>query len=356
MKPAAARQLGARLCRWFDDHARALPWRQDPSPYRVWVSEVMLQQTQVATVVPYFMRFIGRFPNVRALAAADEHDVLALWSGLGYYRRARMLHRAAREMVTVHGGAIPDNREALMKLPGIGRYTAGAILSIAFNKPEPVVDGNVERVFSRITRERRAIKSKDAREAAWQWAQSLVRAASKPRALNQALMELGATVCTPQNPRCDGCPVKAWCEARKHGEQSTLPRSRKRAALKTRRYVAWLARDRQGRVLLVKRGPGEESLLPDGLWELPHRSGEVNLRASAVPHVIRQTIMNWKVELEVHAGKPPRSIQGEGRWFSKAELAALPMASITRKALRAAAGQDAPQPQHPAATRRLRGA
>ena len=332
-----ATRLSRLLEDWFAKHARDLPWRRVPSPYRVWVSEIMLQQTQVATVIPYFEHFIARFPDVQSLAAATEHDVLALWSGLGYYRRARMLHAAARE-VAAGGGELPIERKTLLALPGIGPYTAGAILSIAFNQPEPIVDGNVERVFARITSERRAIKSKAAGEAAWRWAESLVKAGAKPRALNQALMELGATVCTPQNPRCDACPISGLCEARKHGEQSKLPRAAKRAPLKTRRYIAWLARDKRGRVLLVRRGPGQESLLPDGLWELPHQSyGHTQTELSPL-RVVRQTIMNWKVELEVHAGKPPVSNRCESRWFSEFELPSLPMASITRKALIRPAG------------------
>ncbi|CAG0933273.1 Adenine DNA glycosylase [Planctomycetaceae bacterium] len=337
MKPSGANTFAARLCAWFEQHARDLPWRREPTPYRVWVSEIMLQQTQVATVVPYFERFIARFPDVQTLATASEQDVLAQWSGLGYYRRARMLHASAREIVANHGGEIPGERKALLALPGIGRYTAGAILSIAFNKPEPIVDGNVARVFARITREKHTIKGKEAQAAAWRWADSLVGTSHQPRVFNQALMELGATVCTPQNPRCIACPVSGGCEARQHGEQTKLPRAAKRAPLKIRRYIAWLAHDKRGRVLLVKRGPGEESLLPDGLWELPHKEVTGDTPRTAHP-VVRQTIMNWRVELEVHTGKPPERSRCESRWFSEFDLPSLPMASITRKALIRSAG------------------
>lgn len=290
----------------------------------------MLQQTQVATVIPYFERFIARFPNVRASAAADEQDVLALWSGLGYYRRARMLHAAAREIVAKHGGEFPSEREAVLALPGIGRYTAGAILSIAFNKSEPIVDGNVARVFSRITRETRTIKGGPAQTRAWAWAKALVQSGSaKPRDLNQALMELGATICTRHDPRCDVCPVSRHCKAKVRGDAASFPRATKRAASKVMRYVAWLARDKQGRVLLVRRNATHDSLLPVGLWELPHAASDEDLEVT-----LRHTIMNWRIELCVRAGLPPM-IQGDRRWFETTELENLPMASITKKVLTA---------------------
>jgi A/G-specific adenine glycosylase len=348
MKTAATSSLAKKLEAWFDRNARDLPWRRSPSPYRVWISEIMLQQTQVATVVPYFERFIARFPHVKSLADADEQDVLALWSGLGYYRRARMLHAVAREIVSKHAGEFPSEREAVLALPGIGPYTAGAILSIAFNQPEPIVDGNVARVFARITREMRQIKSKHAQAAAWAWARALVRTkGAKPRALNQALMELGATVCTPAAPQCDACPVSRFCAAKELGDAAKFPRVTKKPPPRLRRYIAWLAQDKQGRVLLVKRGLGENSLLPDGLWELP-QSGWVlqPTRAAAASrplHVVRQTIMNWKVELEVRAAKHVSTPRGaDARWFELNELSSLPLASITRKALALIAGAKTP--------------
>ena len=372
MKPAGAKQFAARLCAWFETSARDLPWRRDPSPYRVWVSEIMLQQTQVATVIPYFERFIARFPDVQSLAAASEHDVLALWSGLGYYRRARMLHEAARE-VAASGGELPLEREALLVLPGIGRYTAGAILSIAFNQPEPIVDGNVERVFARLTRYRKDIKSATGQNAVWQWAHTVVREAAeagvKPRVFNQALMELGATLCGPSETICVQCPVRKECEARKHGDQRELPKLPKREQASEVSYCALAALNSKGHVLLVRRNGG--SLLPDGLWELPHITdavGSVAARMSiGLRHVqpagqVTQTITKFRLTVNLQTGtwtgfgsdwgsdyriqampriKPARAIGGkarilEGGWFKPSELNGLPIASITRKLLRLA--------------------
>ena len=329
--------MASKLALWFSHNARDLPWRRKPTPYRVWISEIMLQQTQVATVIPYFERFIARFPDVRSLAAATEHDVLALWSGLGYYRRARMLHAAAKEIVDRHAGEFPSGREAVLALPGIGRYTAGAILSIAFNRPQPIVDGNVARVYARVAREKRLIKSKRAQTAAWAWAEALVQSRRvQPRVLNQALMELGATVCTPQNPRCEVCPLARQCAARNHGDAAELPRTEKRPGLKSVRYNAWLGRDRRGRVLLVRRSQKLQSLLPIGLWELPV-SGSSTRRpvagASKPLRVVRQAIMSSNVELAIYEGRAPIHASCELGWFSERQWDALPMASITRKAL-----------------------
>ncbi|KAA0213171.1 A/G-specific adenine glycosylase [bacterium] len=325
------------LARWFQGVGRDLPWRRRPTPYAVWISEIMLQQTQVATVVPYFERFMERFPDVHSLARAREDDVLALWSGLGYYRRARMLHAAARAIAEAHGGQIPPSRQALLELPGVARYTAGAILSIAFNEPEPVVDGNVERVFARLSARSGDIKSRPAQRAVWAFAEAAVREAAAqgvaPSVFNQALMELGATVCIPGKPRCAPCPLASQCRALKLGRQESLPRPAVRAKAGLRRYRAWLMKDRRGRLLLVRRKGGGASLLPAGLWELPHEPADAKPGGAALA-VVCQAIMNWKVELEVRAG-PRRAVKG-GRWFESGALAALPMASLTRKALKAA--------------------
>lgn len=367
-----AKRVARLLEAWFAKHARELPWRRDPSPYRVWVSEIMLQQTQVATVIPYFERFIARFPDVQSLAAATEHDVLALWSGLGYYRRARMLHSAARE-VAASGGELPRERNTLLALPGIGPYTAGAILSIAFNQAEPIVDGNVERVFARLTRFRKDIKSAAGQKAVWHWAENAVRDAAeagvKPRVFNQALMELGATLCGPSETICVQCPVRKECEARKHGDQRELPNLPKREQASEVSYCALAALNSKGHVLLVRRNGG--SLLPDGLWELPHitdAAGSVAARmsiglrhAQSTGHVT-QTITKFRLTVNLQTGtwtgfgsawgsdyriqaiqriKPARAIGGkarilEGGWFRPSELTDLPMASITRKLLRLA--------------------
>ncbi|MEK7690060.1 MAG: A/G-specific adenine glycosylase, partial [Bdellovibrionota bacterium] len=216
-----------RTCRWFEKRARVLPWRDDPTPYRVWVSEIMLQQTQVSAVVPFFDRFLARFPDVSFLAAAKQEAVLTAWSGLGYYARARNLQKAAQTVVRDRGGALPESREGWLQLPGIGPYTAGAIASIAQGQPEAIVDGNVERVLSRVLglqRGVRALKStRTFRDQIWKASGEWVRAAhdrkGSPSVANQALMELGATVCAPVSPRCQDCPIgRAGCRAAASGK------------------------------------------------------------------------------------------------------------------------------------------
>lgn len=246
-----------RLLRWYDRSQRRLPWRvderagQSPDPYHVLVSEAMLQQTQVATVIPYFHRFIDRFPTLRALAAADEQDVLRLWQGLGYYTRARNLRAAAKTVVEVHGGEVPRDRDDLLKLPGIGRYTAGAVASIAFGRRAPILDGNVTRVVCRIDRIETDPREREAQELLWRRAEEILPR-SRLGAFNTALMELGATVCTPRSPQCLICPVREHCEAFAAGVQEKIPAPRKskptpllrRATFCIRRADHWLIEQR----------------------------------------------------------------------------------------------------------------
>jgi A/G-specific adenine glycosylase len=254
--PGAAR-LRRSLLRWYRATARDMPWRRTKDPYPVWISEVMLQQTTVATVIPYYERFLRALPTVEALAAATEEEVLALWSGLGYYRRARALREAAEVVVRRHRGRFPTTVEELMALPGIGRYTAGAIASICFDRREPAVDGNAMRVLSRIY-------ARGAEREIWRIAESLVPAAS-PGEWTQALIELGATICRPSRPGCDGCPAASECLSRKRGAPlGRGARPKKPPAIRTGAAVALLVRD--GRVLLVRRSAAE---LLGGLWELP---------------------------------------------------------------------------------------
>src|ERR1700739_733218 len=210
------------LLRWYDHNRRDLPWRKTRDPYRIWLSEIMLQQTRVAAVLDHYRTFLQRFPSVEALAVAPEEAVLAAWSGLGYYRRARMLHQCAKELAEKHGGRFPQSAEALRALPGIGRYTASAIASIAFHEPTAVVDGNVERVVQRLTGRELAA------EEIWRKAQSLL-STSRPGDFNQSMMELGATVCLPRVPRCLTCAVQNWCA----GKTSTRE-SRARTATSSR--------------------------------------------------------------------------------------------------------------------------
>jgi len=248
---AKASGFASSLLAWYDQHARELPWREDRDPYRVWVSEMMLQQTRVAAVLEHYRRFLNKFPTVSKLAATRESSVLAAWSGLGYYRRARMLHAAAKLVVKEYQGKFPRASEGLRHLPGIGRYTAAAIASIAYDEPVAVVDGNVERVLERMSGKRLT------GEQAWNKANHLLDP-DRPGDFNQAMMELGATICLPRQPQCLLCPVSGFCAAR--GElraEAARPRQRKR------KIFFGLAR-RNGHVLLVQRGK-TESLMP-GMW------------------------------------------------------------------------------------------
>ena len=210
------------LLAWYRANRRELPWRATRDPYAIWVSEAMLQQTRVETAIPYYERFLERFPDVAALASADLDDVLGAWAGLGYYSRARNLHAAARLVAERHGGEVPDDVEQLRALPGVGRYTAGAIASIAFDRPEPVVDGNAARVLTRLHDIREDVRSARVARRLWEESAALVRG-PQPGLLNQALMELGARVCTPRAPRCPTCPLLRHCAAYRAGDPESLP-------------------------------------------------------------------------------------------------------------------------------------
>lgn len=252
------------LLAWFEKHRRDLPWRRTSDPYAIWLSEVMLQQTQVDRVIPYWERFLAALPTVRALAEAPEAQVLGLWSGLGYYSRARNLHRAAKAVVTEHGGELPRSVEALLELPGFGRYTAGAVASIAHGLAAPIVDGNVARVLSRLL-EIDGVPQTPAREAQlWTAAEALV-VGPAPGLLNQALMELGALICTPSSPTCLLCPVREHCGALAHGRVDELPPPKPRAARKALELAVAVVRQGDA-VLLAER---EAKGLFGGLWELP---------------------------------------------------------------------------------------
>ncbi|HLL02112.1 MAG TPA: A/G-specific adenine glycosylase [Myxococcaceae bacterium] len=261
------------LLAWYDRERRDLPWRRTRDPYAIWLSEVMLQQTQVATVIPYWQRFLTRFPTVEALAAAPLDDVLAAWKGLGYYSRARNLHRAAQEIVSRFGGRLPSTADELLTLPGFGRYTAGAVASIAFGEQAPLVDGNVARVLSRLF-EVEGLPGDRTREAQlWTLATGLVRG-ERPGDFNQALMEHGATVCRPESPLCLLCPVRGACGAFRHGRVDELPPAKVRATPK-RLTLALAVWPHEDTLLFARRA---EKGLFAGLWELP--AAEVEPEAS----------------------------------------------------------------------------
>ena len=313
---AALRAFRQNLLAWYAANKRPLPWRRTRDPYAIWVSEIMLQQTRVAAVLEHYRLFLKRFPTVERLAGADETEVLAAWSGLGYYRRARMLHRAARQLAAESMGLLPGSSMELRTLPGIGRYTANAIASIAFGEPVAVLDGNVERVLLRILG-----TSLSAAEA-WTTAQHVLDATS-PGDFNQAMMELGATLCVPGAPLCDRCPVKRQCASRGLNFKKPSPpelRLHKSAQLCLRR---------SGDSILLRRRPRDERLMP-GMWELPEfRGGGRRNPLLVARHSITTT--DWTVS--VFPGNRGRAGK-DTSWIELGDLARFPLTGLTRKILR----------------------
>jgi A/G-specific adenine glycosylase len=329
-KVSAAR-FRARIERWYDSAKRDLPWRRTRDPYRVWVSEIMLQQTRVAAAVPYFERFVLRFPDAPALAAAGESEVLAAWAGLGYYSRARNLHRAAKEIAA---GGFPHHYDAIRALPGVGGYTAAAIASIAFGLPHAVLDGNVIRVLARLSAEEGAVSSAAAKDRLRALADRLLDR-KRPGDYNQALMELGATVCLPQNPRCSTCPIATMCEARRRGLADRLPVKAPRAKAVAIARELLLIR-RRGRFLLWQRPPNSGSMA--GFWELPEADQLPRASRREILGHVRHTIMDHRFVATVIRAElrwAPRGFV----WVPEAGLDALPLSTLARKALHAASAR-----------------
>jgi A/G-specific adenine glycosylase len=312
----AERQFRRRLLAWYDRNKRDLPWRNSRDPYHVWLSEIMLQQTRVGAVVEHYHHFLLRFPNVGRLAAATEPSVLAAWSGLGYYRRARMLHRAAKQVVREHSGRLPADSAALRTLPGVGRYTAAAVASIAFGEPVAVVDGNVERVIRRVAA--RTVSGEDLWRSA---ARYLDR--QRPGDFNQAMMELGATLCLPRRPLCLTCPVVELCKTR--GEGSPTGKGRRQ----NKKEVVYSLSRRDDSVFLVQR-PKADSLMP-GMWELPLCSDPLGPgdRCLALRHSI--TVTDYQVSVVAR----PAPNGTAGKWIKNIRIERLPLTGLARKILRA---------------------
>jgi len=283
------------LC-WFRAHQRDLPWRRSRDPYRIWVAEVMLQQTRIAAVIGYYHRFLTRFPTVQSLACAPETDVLKLWSGLGYYSRARNLHRAAKIIVTQHQGQFPRDLDAALELPGIGAYTAAAVLSIAYDVPLAVLDGNVARVLARI----KAICGDLHAPKNWRALSTAAQdflAAQAPSDWNQSLMELGEVVCTPQSPRCTECPVARHCRAYAQGLTDEIPASRRKRAPVHMKIAAAILRDPRGRTLLVRDPGAHDTVLFSRMWQFP--AVEVTNHPKAeLEEYLRTTLSITKISLE----------------------------------------------------------
>ncbi len=314
-------RLRRTLLHWFDTHKRELPWRRTRDPYAIWLAEIMLQQTRVAAVLAHYREFLSQFPTLARLATAKRSRVLAAWSGLGYYRRARAFHEAARKIWRDYDGRIPETESELEHLPGVGRYTAAAVASTAFGRRCAVVDGNVERVLQRLLG-----NSRISRPRLWAIAEKLL-SRRRPGDFNQAMMELGALVCLPKAPRCDDCPLRPWCTSR--GALRTVNQ-----AVRRKRRIRYLLTTCEDRVLLVQR-PRDAALMP-GMWELP-LAGAGSTRGSAGTGSklrLRHSITNTDYSVTVVCGAAPAACNG--RWVRRARLEALPLTGLGRKILRRA--------------------
>ena len=357
--PGIPSELVHNLLRWFSAAARDLPWRRTKDPYAIWVSEIMLQQTQVQTVIPYWTRWMEAFPDARALAAAPEEQVLKLWEGLGYYSRARNLHRAAAQITASTGARFPTTVEGLLDLPGIGRYTAGAIASIAFGQPAPILDGNVIRVLTRLLALAGDPRARPLQDLLWSRARELVVASDglddvpmpwggvlgACSALNQSLMELGATVCLPKEPRCAGCPLAVRCRARAQGTPEQYPEAAARPAA-VHKVTAAVVLERDGRFYVRKRPAGGVN---SGFWEFPNlevldgtRSVQQHLanRLDIPPETlvplppIRHAITRYRIRLESFHAKdidPPQALGSEGCWVARQDLESLAFTAAHRR-------------------------
>jgi A/G-specific adenine glycosylase len=352
------RRIAPALLKWYDRHARRLPWRDYPTPYRVWISEIMLQQTRVETVLPYFERWMERFPTLEDLAAASEQEVLQVWEGLGYYSRARNLHKAARQVMAEYGGQIPSERDQLERLSGIGRYTAGAIASIAFGKDEPALDANIRRVLARVFNVSIPARSPEGERLLWQLARETLpqgQNGSGGRAgdYNQALMDLGASICLPHAPTCLLCPLAEFCAAHAAGLEEQRPVLEAKPPVP--HYLVTAAVIQRDEQVLIARRPS--SGLLGGLWEFP--GGKVEAGES-LPEGLRREIMeelgvavavgepygvyrhaytHFKVTLHAFACRlldgEPRALQAsEIRWVQPGELGEFPMGKIDRQIAR----------------------
>ena len=344
-------QLAKRLLAWFDEDARDLPWRGTRDLYRIWVSEIMLQQTQVATVVGYYQRFLNAFPTVQSLAAAEEQQVLRLWEGLGYYRRARQMHAAARRIAEEFGGEFPSTFDAVRSLPGVGRYTAGAILSIGRDQRLPILEANTVRVLSRLTAFAGDTASTAGQRHLWSVAEAILPHA-RAGAFNQALMELGSEICTPRDPACALCPVSALCPTRELGLQKTIPAAKKRTAYEEVTEAAIVIR--RGRAVLVRQClPGERWA---GLWDFPRfalaageseRPEEIAAKiadltgVTALPQerlaTIKHGVTRFRITLHCYAARYVSARRAKAhrgaalRWLEPGELQALPLSVTGRK-------------------------
>lgn len=315
------------LLAWFDRHQRDLPWRRTRDPYAIWLSEIMLQQTRVAAAIPYYGRFLTRFPRLHALAEAPEADVLTHWAGLGYYSRARNLHRAAKQMAA--SGGFPSDYERIRALPGIGDYTAAAIASIAFGKVHAAVDGNVLRVLSRVYADPADIAKPAARRHFWKTAHELIDVA-RPGDFNQAMMELGATICLPRNPQCLLCPVHSLCQAHNSGTQAAFPvKTSPEKQVFARRKLLWV--EKNSAVLAWRRAA--DSRFMAGFWELPETEQLPDAIPGPVIAAFRHSITFHNYTFDLARAAEPASI-GDCEWLPLESLPTVPVSTVFRKAAR----------------------
>lgn len=349
MESRDIKQIQKRLLDWYRDHHRSLPWRETDDPYQIWVSEVMLQQTQIKTVRPYFEQFLTRFPDVQHLAAADQQDVLKAWEGMGYYARARNLHRAAKMIISEHKGKVPDNWETIHSLPGVGDYIAAAVLSIAYNQPCAAVDGNVKRVLARLNRIEDPANRSSSYKTFKVAAENLLDH-YHPGTFNQALMELGSTICKPKNPACNTCPLQTFCGAFLDNAVANYPQ-RIKTPPRPLHHIAVGVVYKNGLMLITRRKPAG---LLGGLWEFPGGKirkdenpaaacvreirEEVNLKVAIEAHItqVKHAYTHFKVQLEVFAcryisGKVKLKGPVDYRWITWPEIRQLPFPKANHK-------------------------
>ena len=322
---------------WFAAHQRPLPWRRGYDAYHVWVSEVMLQQTRMEVVLRYYEPFLARFPDVASLARASDDHILSAWSGLGYYRRARMLRDGARSIVSNFSGKVPDDILSLAQIDGIGRYTAGAIASIAYDNRAPIVDGNIARILSRLSGIDKEVGSPALMRASWLESERLLDACASPRNFNQGLMELGALICKPRTPDCPSCPLRRHCFAFRNQRTESLPRKKVRTETRDMNVDLYIVSDRRGRILM-RREPGA---LMNAMLHLPH--GDTSLLTGAPLRVgraqlvktFRHTITTRRIRFSVYAADLQSTLRdnGEYEWIDPANLSNVPHPSYVAKAL-----------------------
>lgn len=344
--PFPREAVSEKLLAWYGRHGRDLPWRNTRDPYRIWLSEIMLQQTTVTTVIPYYERFLDAFPNVASLAAAPLENILELWAGLGYYSRARNLHRAAQQVVDELDGEFPATVEGLLRLPGIGRSTAGAIVSIAFDRPAPILDGNVRRVLVRLTALQQPPRERSAEKKLWTWAEMLTPD-DRPHDYAQAIMDLGATVCAPKQPKCTVCPLAEICQARQKGMENELPVKAAKKKVPLRRQAVLVLR-RNGQLLVRRRPP--QGLL-GGMWEFPWDEirgvedgmlppdlarNHLGMKNSRFLGQIRHVYSHFRLEAEVFLADtagPENVAESDAFWHDADKLLESPLHGAHRKVL-----------------------